>query len=128
MATNQRSAVPALLKPFNNLVRPFAGRFFYALLRHTGRRSGQTYTTPVVAWLVEPGIIVPVTWGTTCDWYRNIVAAGGGEIQINGRWYRGDNPQLIDRSQAHALLPLLTRLVAGFFPIKQFLLLRRVEA
>lgn len=42
---------PVLLKPCNKLILPIAGRRFspYALLEHTGRRSGRAYLTPVGA-------------------------------------------------------------------------------
>ena len=34
---------------FNPVIKLFAGRFFYSLVYHMGRRSGKEYTTPVVA-------------------------------------------------------------------------------
>ena len=46
-----QEAAPVLLKPYNKMIRPIAGRRFspYALLEHRGRRSGRTYVTPVGA-------------------------------------------------------------------------------
>lgn len=116
---------PAFVKPFNRLVRSFAGRRYYALLRHQGRKSGKLYDTPVMAWPTAAGIVVPVTWGTTCDWYRNIAAAGGCEVQISGRWYRAVEPRLLEGEAARPYLPVTPRLFGLLFPIERFLLLRQ---
>ncbi len=119
--------VPAFVKPYNRLVRSFAGRRLYALLRHRGRRSGKTFETPVMAWPTAGGMLVPVSWGTQSDWYRNLMAASGCEVQLRGRWHRCADPVLLPRAEALSYLPAATRALAGLFPVPQFVLLRRVE-
>lgn len=119
--------VPAFVKPYNRLVRSFAGRRLYALLRHRGRRSGRAFETPVMAWPTAGGMLVPVSWGTESDWYRNLMAAQGCEVQLRGRWYRCGSPGLIQRAEALSYLPAATRAIAGLFPVQQFVLLRQVE-
>ena len=54
-----------------------AGRGPWSLVRHTGRRSGRTYETPLLLARVPDGYVAELTYGPTVDWYRNVVAAGG---------------------------------------------------
>jgi hypothetical protein len=45
---------------FNRVIKLFAGRFFYALVLHTGRISGKTYSTPVLAVKKENATFIPL--------------------------------------------------------------------
>jgi deazaflavin-dependent oxidoreductase (nitroreductase family) len=119
--------VPPFVTIFNRLVRSFAGRHLYALLRHRGRRSGKSFETPVMAWRTAGGILVPLAWGSETDWYRNLTAANGCEVQISGQWHRCAAPALLQREQALSYLPALTRAIARLVPVPQFVLLREVE-
>jgi deazaflavin-dependent oxidoreductase (nitroreductase family) len=74
------------VKFYNRLVSSFAGRRLYALLRHRGRRSGKNFATPVMAWPTAGGMLIPLAWGSQTDWYRNLMAAQGCEVQLKGRW------------------------------------------
>jgi deazaflavin-dependent oxidoreductase (nitroreductase family) len=73
----------------------------YMIIGHTGRRSGRTYRTPVNYTVSEGDIFCTAGFGRTSDWYRNLLAAGGGEIWLpDGRWAvsatdAGDHPQRI---------------------------------
>lgn len=119
--------VPMFVKHYNRLVRSFAGQRFYALLRHRGRKSGKTFETPVMAWRTADGMLVPLSWGTESDWYRNIMAANGCDVQVTGRWHRCSEPVLIRRERALSLLPPVTRTTARLFPVQQFVLLRQIN-
>jgi deazaflavin-dependent oxidoreductase (nitroreductase family) len=115
--------MPPLVPLFNRLARILAGRRLYALLRHTGRRSGKRFETPVVAWKTRSGILVPIAWGTKADWYRNTVAAGGCDIRLRGRWYHCATPRVVARAEALAYLAEPMRTVVRLGPVRQFLLL-----
>lgn len=125
--SSRKSHVPPFVQPWNRMVRSFAGRRFYALLRHRGRKSGKPYETPVMAWRTSGGLLVPISWGTESDWFRNTMAAGECAVQVSGRWYRAGEPNLIERPAALSYLPPATRTMARLFPVPQFLLLRSVE-
>lgn len=117
-----------LARPFNRIVaRALAGRRLYALLRHTGRRSGRRYETPVMAWRTGAGMLVPLAWGTEADWYRNTAAAGGCDIRLLGRWYRCAAPRVLAPEEALALLAEPFRTAMRLSPIRQFLLLAEVR-
>ncbi|GAB3231649.1 nitroreductase/quinone reductase family protein [Mycolicibacterium hippocampi] len=107
-----------------------AGRkhWYAAALRHTGRRSGKTYTTPVVAERVADGVIVPLPYGTGVDWLRNVVASGDAMITVHGRTYAVTDPQLIDAKTAGAQLSLRRRRVFERFGVDCFLKMRWDES
>ncbi len=130
METNQsRCAVTlraTLLRAGNTLARRVAGRRMYALLLHRGRRSGRTYTTPVVAWHQDTMIIVPLSFGATSDWCQNVVAHNGCQLQLRGQWYTAHTPQLIPRNDAVAYLPPLARIGARLLRVATYVKLRTV--
>ena len=66
-----------------------AGRkhWYASVIEHTGRRSGKTYATPVVAEPVTGGFIVPLPYGTEVDWVRNVLAAGHATLCVHGENY-----------------------------------------
>jgi deazaflavin-dependent oxidoreductase (nitroreductase family) len=119
--------LPPLVRPFNRLARILAGRHLYALLRHTGRRSGKRFETPVVAWKTRSGMLVPIAWGTEADWYRNTVVAGGCDIRLRGRWYHCTAPRVVARAEALVQLAEPMRIVVRLGPVRQFLLLTEVR-
>jgi deazaflavin-dependent oxidoreductase (nitroreductase family) len=84
-----------------------AGRkhWYAAAIRHTGRRSGKTYSTPVVADRVGDGFIVPLPYGTHVDWLRNVLAADKATIEVSGRAYEVVHPRIINAAEAAPQLP-----------------------
>jgi deazaflavin-dependent oxidoreductase (nitroreductase family) len=66
------------------------GRGPFALIRHVGRSSGRSYQTPVMLARVADGFVAELTYGTSVNWYRNIVAAGGCTVLYRGREYAID--------------------------------------
>jgi deazaflavin-dependent oxidoreductase (nitroreductase family) len=81
-------------------------RTSYAAVRHVGRRSGRTYTTPVVAKLVgDDTVVIPLPYGPETDWCRNVLAAGGGTMTLQKRAYRLSAPEVIDAAVGERLVP-----------------------
>jgi deazaflavin-dependent oxidoreductase (nitroreductase family) len=91
----------------NPLMLRLAGRknWYAAAIKHTGRRSGKQYTTPVVAERITDGFVIPLPYGTSVDWMQNIRAAGRATISSQGENYDVVQPEIID---AAAALPLLS--------------------
>lgn len=56
-----------------SMARRGAGPF--ALIRHTGRKSGKTFETPLILARVPEGFVAELTYGPEVNWYRNVVAA-----------------------------------------------------
>ncbi|GGL00301.1 nitroreductase family deazaflavin-dependent oxidoreductase [Mangrovihabitans endophyticus] len=68
-----------------------AGRGPFSLVRHTGRKTGKTYETPLILARHGRDFVAELTYGPEVSWYRNVVAAGrcvvvygGAEYQIDG--------------------------------------------
>jgi len=57
----------------------------YAVVHHTGRSSGRSYSTPVGAAPTEDGFVVASVYGTRSDWIRNVLAGGPTTVLRDGR-------------------------------------------
>lgn len=57
----------------------------WAVIRHTGRKSGRLYETPVGAEPTEHGFVIPLPYDTRSDWVRNVLAAGTATLLVRGR-------------------------------------------
>lgn len=79
-----------------------AGRKYWyaAAIRHTGRKSGKQYSTPIGAERVQDGFVIPLAYGTQVDWLRNVIAAGRATIVAKGETYDVTEPELIDAATA----------------------------
>jgi len=96
----------------SGLMRPFAGERWnpiFSIIRHTGRRSGRNFETPIAARRVDDGFVLALAFGSGANWYRNLVAARGGVIRWRGVDYPVGAPEAIGRDEA----------LAGFLPIQR---------
>lgn len=109
-----------VLNPIMMLV---AGRrhWYAAVIRHTGRRSGRAYATPVVADRVEGGFIIPLPYGTGVDWLRNVQASGGATLHVRGEIFEVTAPQIVASATAFPLVPAKHARVWRRMGIKQYL-------
>jgi len=80
-----------------------------AVVHHVGRKSGKNYRAPVVAFRTGKGFVIPLTYGTDVDWGRNLLAAGGGEVEQMGRRYKLRKPRIVGRDSAYKHLPVGVR-------------------
>src|SRR6266705_4334519 len=124
-----------MTKVLNPLIVKLAGRRHFrmaAQIRHTGRRSGRIYTTPVSARRSGDMVVIALTFGNQSDWARNVRSAGGGTIRIEGEDYDVTQPQIVSRQEARPLVQAAFGPMerAGFrvLGIKQVMSLRLVSA
>ena len=103
--------VKIVMRPMTRVLNPLivklAGRPHFhmaAQIRHVGRRSGRTYTTPVSARRSGDMVVIALTFGNQSDWSRNVRFAGGGSIRIDGMEYDVMQPQLMSRQEARPLV------------------------
>ena len=80
----------------------------FAVIEHTGRRSGRHYTTPVRVADQPGGFIVPLTYGPRTSWYTNL-RAGPGQLHWQGRIIPVGNPTLVSTRLAAYEFPLPSR-------------------
>jgi deazaflavin-dependent oxidoreductase (nitroreductase family) len=66
----------------------------WAVVIHRGRKSGKTFRTPLWAFRRGDGYVIALTYGSTADWVRNVLAAGGCELETRRRRYLVSNPRV----------------------------------
>ncbi len=112
---------------FNPVVIPLArlGGTYPAVVTHVGRRSGRAYRTPVAATEVAQGFLVPLPYGITTDWCRNVLAAGGCTLRRGGRDYALGHPEIIEADRALAMVDAGRAMLWRTLGVRRFLLLRR---
>ena len=119
--------IRAIARPFGPVARRLAGaRLFplWAILRHTGRTSGTTYATPIVALRTADGFIIPLPFGDATQWAKNLHAAGGGSIRFAGREYQVTDPRVVEREAPASQLPRAVRFVARRVGLRHFVTVR----
>jgi deazaflavin-dependent oxidoreductase (nitroreductase family) len=90
----------------------------FAMIDHTGRRSGRHYTTPVRVVEHSGGFVVPLTYGPRTSWYANL-RAGPGQLHWQGRTIRVGNPTLVSIRLAAHQFPLPSRFLLWLDGTKQ---------
>ncbi|WP_020658997.1 nitroreductase family deazaflavin-dependent oxidoreductase [Amycolatopsis benzoatilytica] len=106
----------------NPAVMRFAGgRFGLAVIRHTGRRTGTAYATPVTVDRVETGFIIALPYGTRTDWLLNVRAAGNATLEFHGETWQVSAPEIIDAAVALPQLPPAHARILKRTPIKHYL-------
>jgi hypothetical protein len=124
-----------LVRGFNkHVLNPFAlwlvahRPMYYGILHHTGRRSGREYVTPVVAKLTPDGIVIPLPYGPHTDWCRNVLAARGCMLTLDGHDYALMSPEVVTASVAEPLVPPQNAWVWRKFGIESYLMLKLADA
>lgn len=130
-----RIVLRPLTRPLNPLIGKLAGRRHFGMaaqIRHTGRRSGRPYMTPASARLSGDVVVIPLTFGSQSDWSRNVRAAGGCSIRLNGRDYDVTQPELLSVADAQPLVRSMfspmERAAFRMLGIRQVMRLRLADA
>lgn len=111
----------------NNVLGPLSGRVpGFGRVLHTGRRSGRTYRTPVNVFHSDSGFVVALTYGKDTDWVRNVLAAGGCELETTGQRVRLTAPRIV-HDESHEAVPALVSHLLGLVGVTDFLYLDRVD-
>jgi deazaflavin-dependent oxidoreductase (nitroreductase family) len=108
----------------NRITRPVAGRLpGFAIVIHTGVRTGKRYRTPVNLFRVGDRYVIALTYGRDRDWVRNVVAAGGCEVETRGEPVRLTDPRIV-RDDRQRSVPLPVRPLLKAIGVSEFLELR----
>ncbi|MFA1540035.1 nitroreductase family deazaflavin-dependent oxidoreductase [Actinomadura monticuli] len=94
-------------------------------MHHKGRKSGRPYRTPVNVFPRPGGYIAALTYGPDRDWVRNIIAAGGGELEIRGKMIQVGEPKIV-HDPGRADMPPGVRQFLGLIGVTDFLHLTKV--
>jgi deazaflavin-dependent oxidoreductase (nitroreductase family) len=87
-----------------------------SLVRHTGRRTGGRYETPLLLVRAGGDFVAELTYGPGVAWHRNVLAAGGCSVLHRGAAYEIDRVEPLDpaagRRAFGPVLGLILRLTA----------------
>jgi deazaflavin-dependent oxidoreductase (nitroreductase family) len=95
----------------NRITGLFAGWLpGFGILTHVGRKSGKVYRTPVNVFRAPTAFITALTYSSQSEWVKNVLAAGGCELQTRGKAYQLSAPSVV-RDPARRQFPIPVRLV-----------------
>ena len=111
----------------NPVVMLAAGRRWMpvvGILRHRGRRSGRTHSTPIGMRPLGDSFVIPRTFGDNAAWYQNVKAAGGATVKYLGRTYELVEPEVVDYATARSAFPRYELAQFRLIGINEYLRLR----
>ncbi len=108
---------------FNRLIGRVAPRApGFGVIVHKGRSSGSTFRTPVNVFRKDNGFLIALTYGSDSDWVKNVLAAGGCELETRGQRYELTLPRLY-RDESRQGVPAPVRAALGTIRADEFLAL-----
>jgi len=119
---------PFAVHVFNRVVRPFVHRVpGFAIMIYPGRRSGRLYRTPMKVFRDGDDYIFALTYGSFAHWVKNVLAAGGAELQIGNRRVALTDPRVFFDPK-RSLMPLPVRLFLRVLGVTEFLRMRSARS
>src|ERR1022692_4742522 len=95
----------------NRITSRFAARLpGFGILTHVGRKSGRFYRTPVNVFRASNNFIIALTYSSQSEWVKNVLAAGGCELQNRGKKYQLSAPNVV-HDPTRRRFPIPVRLV-----------------
>ena len=80
----------------NRITSRFADRLpGFGILTHVGRKSGRVYRTPVNVFRAPEAFLIALTYGRESEWVKNVLAAGGCELETRGVRYKLNAPAIM---------------------------------
>ena len=111
--------------PILGTIAPHAPGF--GVIHHRGRRSGHEYATPVNVFRSSDGYVVALTYGPESDWVKNVLAAGGCQLETRGRRVQLTQPRLV-HDESRSAMPSPIRQFLGLLRVTDFLYLSNTPA
>jgi deazaflavin-dependent oxidoreductase (nitroreductase family) len=106
----------------NRITGRFAGRWpGFGMVTHLGRRSGKLYHTPVNVFRTPDGFQIALTYGRDSQWVRNVLAAGGAQLETGGARYQLSAPTIV-HDPTRRRFPRLVRMVLWMIGASDFML------
>ncbi|MGO4617221.1 nitroreductase family deazaflavin-dependent oxidoreductase [Nocardia sp. 2YAB30] len=93
----------------------------WAVVIHRGRKSGRVFRTPLWAFRREGGYVIALTYGPESDWVRNVLAAGGCQLEAGRRRYEVDTPRVYRDESASDMPPFIRFMLRAVIKAPDFL-------
>ena len=101
----------------NRITSRFAARLVgFGILKHVGRMSARVYRTPVNVFRAPDRFLIALTYGRESEWVKNVLAAGGCELETRGVRYQVSAPTIVhDPNRRRFPFPvrIVLRLIVG---------------
>jgi deazaflavin-dependent oxidoreductase (nitroreductase family) len=112
----------------NRITGQFAGWLpLFGIIAHVGRKSGKVYRTPVNVFRAPNGFEVALTYCRESEWVKNVLAAGGCELQTGARRYHLSDPTIV-HDPTRRQFPPPVRVILGIVGANDFMQLSITEA
>ena len=105
----------------NRITSRFAPRLpGFGIVTHVGRKSGRVYRTPVNVFRAPNGFLIALTYGRESEWVKNVLAAGGCQLETRGVRYQLSAPTIM-HDPTRGRFPLPVRVILGFVGANDFM-------
>jgi deazaflavin-dependent oxidoreductase (nitroreductase family) len=112
----------------NRIASRFAAQLpGFAIVTNVGRKSGRLYRTPVNVFRGPDGFLIALTYGQDSGWVRNVLAAGGCQLETRRVQYQLFRPVIV-HDPTRRRFPFLVRTVLGLINANDFLQLSTSHA
>ena len=111
----------------NRITSHFAGRLpGFGIVTHIGRKSGRAYRTPVNVFADANGFSIALTYGQQSEWVKNVIAAGGCQLESRGKNYQLSQPTIVHDPNRRRF-PFPARTILGIVGANDVMQLRVAE-
>jgi deazaflavin-dependent oxidoreductase (nitroreductase family) len=105
----------------NRITSRFADRLpGFGILTHVGRKSGRVYRTPVNVFRAPEGFLIALTYGRESEWVKNVLAAGGCQLETRGVRHLLSAPTIV-HDPTRRRFPLPVRIVLRLIGATDFM-------
>ena len=105
----------------NRITSRFVNRLpGFGILTHVGRKSGRLYRTPVNVFRAPDGFLIALTYGRDSEWVRNVVSAGGCQLETRRVLYQLSAPTVV-HDPTRRRFPLPVRMILGIIGANDFM-------
>src|SRR6266853_6847623 len=105
----------------NRITGLFAARLpGFGIVTHKGRKSGRIYRTPVNIFRAPNGFLIALTYGRDSEWVRNVLAAGGCQLETRRVLYQLSAPTIV-HDPTRRRFPMLVRIILWIIGAEDFI-------
>jgi deazaflavin-dependent oxidoreductase (nitroreductase family) len=105
----------------NRITSRFAARLpGFGIVTHAGRKSGKVYRTPVNVFRTSERFLIALTYGRDSEWVKNVLAAGGCQLETRNVQYRLSEPT-VAHDPTGRRFPLFVRIVLRLIGANDFM-------
>ena len=92
----------------------------FGIVTHIGRKSARVYRTPVNVFRESGAFLIALTYGRDSEWVKNVLAAGGCQLETRGVRYQLSAPTIV-HDPSRQRFPLPVRVILGLIGANEFL-------